>query len=88
MFFFIDNNATRDVSISGRARSSPGSGLVAELLRLEDSSGVNAWYARVPSTSNIADGPSRGSSEGIMVKFMPSSLVELVVAKVLNKLDP
>jgi len=63
--FFIDNNATRDVSISGRARTYPGSSLVAELLSLEDSAGVNAWYARVPSASNIADGPSRGSSDGI-----------------------
>ena len=33
---YIDNNATRDVSISGRARASPASSLVAELLILED----------------------------------------------------
>ena len=86
--FFIDNNATRDVNISGRARSSPGSELVADLLALEDSSGVNAWYARVPSLSNVADGPSRGSSEGIRVKFMHGKLVELVVEKTLGKLRP
>lgn len=84
--FFIDNNATRDVSISGRARSWPGSSLVASLLSLEDSSGVNAWYARVPSSSNIADSPSRNSDEGIVAKFLPMKLVELVVAKILKAL--
>ena len=85
--FFIDNNATRDVSISGRARSSPGAELVALLLALEDSTGVNAWYARVPSSSNIADGPSRDSDEGIVAKFLPKQLVELVVAKTLKSLQ-
>ena len=32
---------------------------------LEDRIGVLAWYARVPSSSNPADSPSRGSLEGI-----------------------
>jgi hypothetical protein len=86
--FFIDNNATRDVSISGRARTYPGSSLIADLLSLEDPAGVNAWYARVCLSSNVADGPSRGSSDGIKIKFLPEKFVELVVDKVMNKVCP
>ena len=86
--FCIDNNATRDVSISGRVRIYPGSSLIAELLSLEDSAGVNAWYARVPLSSNVADGPSRVSSDGIKIKFLPEKFVGLVVDKVMNKVCP
>jgi len=85
---FIDNNATRDVSISGRARTYPGSSLIADLLSLENPAGVNAWYARVCLSSNVADGPSRGSSDGIKIKFLPEKFVELVVDKVMNKVCP
>ena len=81
---YVDNNATRDVAIAGRARTQPGLSLVSELLRLEDSIGLTAWYARVPSLSNIADAPSRNSDEGISVKFTPSGYVNLVLEKILS----
>ena len=41
-----------------------------------------------PVERGHADGPSRGSSEGIRVKFMHDKLVELVVEKTLGKLRP
>ena len=34
--------------------------LVEVLLNLEDSHSVLTWIARVPSPSNVSDGPSRG----------------------------
>ena len=80
---YVDNNATRDVAIAGRARTQPGLSLVSELLRLEDAIGVNTWYARVPSSSNIADAPSRNSTEGLTVKLAPIDFVKLVLKKVL-----
>ena len=82
--FYVDNNATRDVSIAGRARTSPGSLLVAKLLALEDAAGVNSWFARVPSSSNIADPPSRGSMEGITGKLVSAELFNVSLKKILS----
>ena len=80
---YIDNNATRDVSISGRARTSPASDLVAELLLSEDRNCTNTWFARVPSASNIADGPSRNDLTEIYAKLVPADFAKLVAKKVL-----
>ena len=84
---YVDNNSTRDVCISGSARTYPGSGLVAQVLAVEDSQGILPWFARVPSESNIADGPSRGSSDGVNAKFLSHLLVGVTVAKCLQKLS-
>ena len=51
---YIDNSSTRDVSISGTARTFPGCSLVGLLLEIEDSIGMIPWYARVPSQSNMS----------------------------------
>lgn len=81
---YVDNNGTRDVAISGSARTFPGSSLVAALLSQEDAACVTAWYARVPSQSNVADPPSGNSSEGIDVSFVHVSLVRLHLDKLLG----
>ena len=83
---YIDNNSTRDVSISGTARTFPGDSLVGKLLEVEDAAGMISWFARVPSQSNIADAPSRGSLEGLTVNPLSPHLVGLVVAKCLDNL--
>ena len=57
--FFVDNNAARDICISARARSPRAEALLSVLLGLEESYQLQAWYARVPSPSKIADEPSR-----------------------------
>ena len=77
--FYVDNNSARDVAISGRARTDPGSFLIAELLKLEDENCTNAWFARVPSASNIADGPSRNCTAEIVVKLVARELVCLAI---------
>ena len=81
---YVDNNGTNNVAISGSARTFPGSSLVAALLSQEDAACVTAWYARVPSQSNIADAPSRNSSEGIEVGFVNVNLVRLHLDKLLG----
>jgi hypothetical protein len=83
---YVDNNGTRDVAISGSARSWPGSALVAALLKQEDAACLTAWYARVPSSSNIADAPSRNSSNGIHVKFLSLDLVKPHLDKLIGDL--
>ncbi len=60
--FYVDNNSARDVAISGCGRSAVASSLLDILLEAEMQSGIFAWYSRVPSLSNPADDPSRGSS--------------------------
>ena len=57
--FFVDNNAARDVAISANSRSKLVAGMVEQLLRAEEVSACYAWFVRVPSPSNPADGPSR-----------------------------
>ena len=84
--FYIDNNSSRDVAISGRARTQPGSTLVADLLKLEDANCTNSWFARVPSVSNIADGPSRNRTTEISVKLVSKELVCLAVKRILEPL--
>ena len=83
---YVDNNSARDVCISGNARTFPGSSLVQTLLETEDSVCVNAWYARVPSESNVADGPSRNSLEGILPRVVSPTLVRLMLDKMFNKI--
>ena len=58
--FFIDNNSARDTAISGIARNECAMQLLEILLQTEMNISTFAWYARVPSPSNVADGPSRG----------------------------
>ena len=56
---YIDNNATRDVLISGSARNQVGARLARLLLTVETLAKTFSWFARVPSPSNLADEPSR-----------------------------
>ena len=81
---YVDNNSARDVSISGSARSAPGDLLVLILLASEDACHMNAFYARVPSESNIADNPSRNSLDGITPKIVSPDLVLVVARKILK----
>ena len=83
----VDNNSARDIAIAGNARTSPGDKLVSHLLRAEDSCNLNAWYSRVPSESNIADGPSRDDLTEVRVPITPVPLVLLVVGKILHSLQ-
>ena len=57
---FIDNNSARDVAISGSGRNTTANFLIESLLKLEMATCTTPWYSRVPTPSNIADGPSRG----------------------------
>ena len=64
---YLDNNAARDVAISGRGRNQTAKALATALLTLEDAGEIRAWYARVPSPSNVADLPSREACETMTV---------------------
>ena len=58
VIFFVDNNAVRDIAISGAARSPIANRLLDMLLLDEYSAEILAWCQRVPSPSNPADAPT------------------------------
>ena len=59
MIHFVDNDGVRDAFIRGNSSSSD-SGVMLGLLTLIDVQlKRDVWIERVPSPSNIADGPSR-----------------------------
>ena len=60
---FVDNNSARDVAISGSGRNVVARALIDFLLKLEMAVCAAPWYARAPTPSNVADGPSRGETD-------------------------
>ena len=56
---FVDKEGARLSIIRGRSPSLRLNGIVARICSLEEAHFVLAWYARVPSPSNVADAPSR-----------------------------
>ena len=82
---FVENNSARDVAISRRGRSSPADALVGVLLQVEDSLSITPWIARVPSSSNPADEPSRkGSQKFAHIQIAPD-LVRECLHSILGK---
>lgn len=81
---FVDNNAARDVAISGKARSKPADRLVATLLKTEDSISLTPWYARVPSDSNPADSPSRPNNQQFLKIMVPTEVVRTTFERILG----
>ena len=59
MVFFIDNDSARHGLISGYSPLLRSAALISATLVELARIGAFAWFARVPSASNIADGPSR-----------------------------
>ena len=56
---FIDNDSARHALIKGYTPSGASARLVAAFWETEATLASYSWVDRVPSLSNIADGPSR-----------------------------
>ena len=56
---FVDNEGVKAALVNGNTRALESVELLSLAARLEMRSGSYYWYTRVPSPSNIADGPSR-----------------------------
>ena len=61
---FTDNNAVLSALISGRSSNDVVRQVVNRAFAWEDRLGLLLWHERVPSSSNVADGPSRGVFDG------------------------
>ena len=58
-FVFIDNNSARYSLINGYSPVLDSSQIISDVWLYDSTQGVSSWFARVPTASNIADGPSR-----------------------------
>ena len=56
---FIDNESSRMALVKGYGETFFGKRIVCAHVDQENALQLRSWYARVPSFSNIADGPSR-----------------------------
>ena len=61
--FYIDNEAAKGSLINGATDQVTGSQLIAEFVEAELRCQTKVWFSRVPTYSNISDGPSRGDLE-------------------------
>ena len=57
--FYGDNDAARSSLIAGRSATQVGEKIISAFVELEFSLQLKSWFSRVPTSSNIADGPSR-----------------------------
>ena len=57
--FYLDNEAARGSLVNGSSSQPQGACLVKAFVLTEMNCQVKVWFARVPTSSNIADGPSR-----------------------------
>ena len=57
--FYLDNEAARGALISGATPSESGGWLVRTFTVHEMHGQLKVWFARVPTSSNVADKPSR-----------------------------
>ena len=59
--FFIDHGGVMSACIKGNARDAAWRTLLLKMEEVDEAAPALGWFTRVPSASNIADGPSRGS---------------------------
>eukprot|EP00435_Cladocopium_sp_Y103_P052388 s1758_g16.t1 len=74
VLFFVDNQPALDALIKGTSASPEFRRLLESWEVQADATGALVWFSRVPSNSNPADGPSRGSLE--LMRSIGASRVE------------
>jgi hypothetical protein len=77
LLVFIDIDSARFALIKADSPSAASRGLLERLSRCDSSSPVPSWYARCPSASNIADGPSRMQLTELMSLYPAAKRVEV-----------
>ena len=83
VLLFVDNDPAKDAAVNGISSSDASSRMVHEMRLLCASQGVAPWFDRVPSPSNIADGPSRKDCEVLLAagasRVAPLEVHELAI---------
>ena len=65
--FFIDHGGVMSACIKGNAKDISWRSLLLKMEEYDELAPVIGWFTRVPSASNIADGPSRGKFDELEV---------------------
>ena len=81
---FTDNNAVLSALISGRSSNDVVRLVVNKAFVWEDRLGLLLWHERVPSSSNVADGPSRGLFAGDLGERLPETCVKETLSSILD----
>ena len=63
---YTDNNGVRDALIACATRNPVAKQILLATMALETLKQITPWYARVPTDSNLSDGPSRLSCEKVV----------------------
>ena len=69
VIYWIDNDGARDSLIRGFSPSLASLSIIYQFYRVEREFPSFMWFARVPSHSNVADGPSRGKVQETAASF-------------------
>ena len=81
---FCDNWTAIDVFVKGSSRIKTWRDLLLVIETLDEKYGAWIWMARVPSTSNISDPPSRGSLKE--VDFLQATFESSVQCPVVKRM--
>ena len=69
VLLFVDNNAKRDAVAKGTSESVSVQVMLSELHRIWSQIQCLCWVSRVPTLSNVADLPSRGEPNRLLILF-------------------
>ena len=69
VLYFIDNEGVKEALVTGVTKSMASRRMLIECMKEDSGNQSLPWYARVPSPSNIADGPSRLCTEELSENF-------------------
>ena len=74
--FYVDNEAAQGALIRGSSSTVQGNRLLKLFVEFEMQCQIKVWFARVPTSSNPADKPSRGETEELVTLGASRSVVD------------
>ena len=69
VFYFVDNDSARLAMVKSYSPVLSSLDIVMQCLSWDSQHDSSSWYARVPTSSNIADGPSRMDAKELVSDF-------------------
>ena len=66
--WFIDNESARAALVKQYSPVVASLNILVQCTAMDAQTGLESWYARVPTASNPADAPSRLQDEGLMAR--------------------
>ena len=76
---FVDNDSVKDAVTKGNTLALASLDILSAVAREEVANNSCTWYSRVPSQSNISDGPSRGCFEALVRAGFTIRMIDLEV---------